>query len=81
MSLVVLQKADVTGYGLTRKKDDKPALTPQKQHKHTAAVPLHAMECLGERRYSSYSFLTSALDGSEWSALRLSRPLAPGKGP
>jgi hypothetical protein len=22
----------------------------------------------GERRYSSYSFLTSALDGGEWSA-------------
>jgi hypothetical protein len=28
------------------------------------AVPLHAMEALGgERRYSSYSFTTSALDG------------------
>jgi hypothetical protein len=28
------------------------------------AVPLHAMEALGgERRYSSYSFSTSALDG------------------
>jgi hypothetical protein len=30
------------------------------------AVPLHAMEALGgERRYSSYSFTTSALDGGE----------------
>jgi hypothetical protein len=30
------------------------------------AVPLHAMEELeGERRYSSFSFLTSALDGGE----------------
>jgi hypothetical protein len=29
----------------------------------------------GERRYSSYSFLTSALDGSEWSASRPGRAL------
>jgi hypothetical protein len=29
-------------------------------------VPLHAMEALGgQRRYSSYSFSTSALDGGE----------------
>jgi hypothetical protein len=35
----------------------------------------------GERRYSSYSFLTSALDGSEWSASRPSRALPPGIGP
>jgi hypothetical protein len=35
----------------------------------------------GERRYSSYSFSTSALDGSEWSASRPGRALAPGKGP
>jgi hypothetical protein len=38
------------------------------------------MEAQGERRYSSYSFTTSALDGGEWSA---SRPVAlypPGKG-
>jgi hypothetical protein len=33
----------------------------------------------GERRCSSYSFLTSAVDGSEWSASRLGRVLAPGK--
>jgi hypothetical protein len=32
----------------------------------------------GERRYSSYSFLTSALDGGEWSALRPGRALLPG---
>jgi hypothetical protein len=43
--------------------------------------PLHAMEALGgERRYSSYSFLTSALDGGEWSASRPGRALPPGKG-
>jgi hypothetical protein len=47
------------------------------------AVPLHAMEALGggERRYSSYSFSTSALDGGEWPALRPGRALPPGKGP
>jgi hypothetical protein len=31
----------------------------------------------GERRYSSYSFLTSALDGGEWSATRPGRALPP----
>jgi hypothetical protein len=35
---------------------------------------------LGERRYSSYSFTTSALDGGEWSASRPGRALPPGKG-
>jgi hypothetical protein len=35
----------------------------------------------GERRYDSYSFLTSALDGGEWSASRPGRALPPGKGP
>jgi hypothetical protein len=35
----------------------------------------------GERRYSSYSFLTSALDWSEWSASRPGRALPLGKGP
>jgi hypothetical protein len=36
---------------------------------------------LGERRYSSYSFTTTALDGGEWSASRPGRALPPGKGP
>jgi hypothetical protein len=35
---------------------------------------------LGEKRYSSYSFSTSALDGDEWSASRPGRALAPGLG-
>jgi hypothetical protein len=35
----------------------------------------------GERKYSSYSFLTSALDGGEWSASRPSRALPRGKDP
>jgi hypothetical protein len=36
---------------------------------------------LGERRYSSYSFSTSALDGGEWSASRPGRDLTRGKDP
>jgi hypothetical protein len=32
----------------------------------------------GERRYSSYSFTTSALDGGEWSASRPGRAFTPG---
>jgi hypothetical protein len=45
--------------------------------------PLHAMEAHGggDRRYSSYLFLTSALDGGEWLASRPGRALPPGKGP
>jgi hypothetical protein len=40
------------------------------------------MEALGgERRYSSHSFLTSALDKGESSASRPGRALPPGKGP
>jgi hypothetical protein len=46
------------------------------------AIPLHATEALGRggRRYSFYSFSTSAVDGGEWSASRPGRALAPGKG-
>jgi hypothetical protein len=43
-------------------------------HFISKAVALHAMEAHGgERRYSSYSYLTSTLDGGEWLALRLGR--------
>jgi hypothetical protein len=46
------------------------------------AVPPHATEALGGgRRYSSYSFSTSALNGGEWSASHPDRALPPGKGP
>ncbi|KDR19802.1 Proton-coupled folate transporter [Zootermopsis nevadensis] len=63
------------------------------QHSRTARVTvLEAMTFIGgtigpfagawgERRYSSYSFLTSALDGGEWSASRPGRALRPGKDP
>jgi hypothetical protein len=44
--------------------------------------PLQAMKgALGERRYSPYSFLTSAVEGGEWSASRPGRALPPGKEP
>jgi hypothetical protein len=35
------------------------------------------MQAQGERRYSSYSFMNSALDGGEWSASRPCRALLP----
>jgi hypothetical protein len=42
----------------------------------------HVMKALGgERKYSSYSLLISALDGGEWSASRPGCALALGKGP
>jgi hypothetical protein len=42
------------------------------------AVPLYAKDgAQGERRYSSYSFLTSALEGGEWSASHPGRALPP----
>jgi hypothetical protein len=34
-----------------------------------------------ERKHSSYSFSTSALDGGKWSASRPGCALTPGKGP
>jgi hypothetical protein len=34
---------------------------------------------LGERRYNSYSFSTSAVDGGEWSASRPGRAFTPGE--
>jgi hypothetical protein len=48
----------------------------------TKAVPLHATKALGGgRRYSSYSFSTSALDEDEWSVSRPDRALPPVKDP
>jgi hypothetical protein len=45
-------------------------------------VPLRSIDAhLGDRRCSSYSFLTSALQGGEWSASRPGRALPPGKEP
>jgi hypothetical protein len=45
-------------------------------------VPLRSIVShLGDRRYSSYCFLASALEGGEWSATRPGRALPPGKEP
>jgi hypothetical protein len=45
-------------------------------------VPLRSIEAhLGDRRYSSCSFLTWALEGGEWSASLPGRALPPGKEP
>jgi hypothetical protein len=46
------------------------------------AVPLRSIEAhLGDRRYSSYYFLTSALEGGEWSASCPGHALTLGKEP
>jgi hypothetical protein len=43
-------------------------------------VPLHATKALGGGgKYSSYWFMTPALDGGEWSALSPRRALEPGE--
>jgi hypothetical protein len=44
-------------------------------------IPLPSCRRQGERIYSTYSFLTSALDGGECSASRPGRALSPGKEP
>jgi hypothetical protein len=52
-------------------------------HSPYKAVPLHVMEALGGRGGidSSCSFLTSALNGGEWSASRPGHALPPGNDP
>jgi hypothetical protein len=45
------------------------------------AVPLRATKALGGRKYSSYSFMTLALDGGDLSVSRPGRTLAPVKDP
>jgi hypothetical protein len=51
---------------------------PRQDLLKVTAVPLHAMKALGgERRYSSYSFSTSALDRDEWPASRPGRAFTP----
>jgi hypothetical protein len=50
--------------------------------KNSKAFPQHAGEGTGGRRYSSYSFTTSALDGEgEWSASLPWPHITPGEGP
>jgi hypothetical protein len=45
----------------------------------TIAVPLHTTKSQRERRYSYYSFKTSALDAGQWSASRPVRSSASGE--
>jgi hypothetical protein len=47
--------------------------------KKAKAVPLQSWRRLGERRCNSYSFLSWALDGGEWSASHPGRALPRGK--
>jgi hypothetical protein len=57
-------------------------LIPKKQSKAKQICPATRHGgAWGERRYSSYSFLTSALDGGEWSASRPGHTLPRGKDP
>jgi hypothetical protein len=53
-------------------------LCVQKQSK---AVLIPPSRLQGERRYSSFSFLISEVDGDEWLASRPGRALPPGKDP
>jgi hypothetical protein len=48
---------------------------------HPASSPATYHGGAWGKRYSSYSFLTSALDGGEWSASRPGRALPRGKDP
>jgi hypothetical protein len=52
-----------------------------KHLKSTAVPAICHGGTTGERTYSSYSFLTSTLDGGEWSASRPGRALLWGKDP
>jgi hypothetical protein len=53
---------------------------PSYHNKKCRPTTRHGGTC-GERRYSSYSITTSALDGDEWSASHPGRTLPPGIGP
>jgi hypothetical protein len=57
----------------------KPIMSYKKAKWNSPAT--HYGGACGERRYSSYSFMTSALDEGEWSASRPGRALAQGKDP
>jgi hypothetical protein len=55
---------------------------PQDTYRTKKQVPHYMLwSAWWERRYSSYSFSTSSLDGGEWSVSCLGRTLAPGKRP
>jgi hypothetical protein len=49
--------------------------------KNKSCPTTHLWRSRGKRRYSSYSFSTSALNGDEWSASLPGLAIPPGKGP
>jgi hypothetical protein len=55
---------------LTAPTQMKPVIIVIKIHKSYISPTTRQEGALGERRYSSYSFLTSAVDGCEWSVSR-----------
>jgi hypothetical protein len=57
-----------------RKRDEEKKLKVKQSHYTTCRRRV-------DKRYSSYSFMTSALDEGAWSASRPDRVLSPGKGP
>jgi hypothetical protein len=68
-----------TGYRHVTRPVPKRCSTLPKRKK-SEVVPLRSIEAhVGDRRYSSSSFLTSALEGGEWSASRPGRALPLGE--
>jgi hypothetical protein len=78
--MLTVYMARIVAYKVTIMKAH--SMAPIGEGKKGKVVPLRSIEALlGERRYSSYSFLTSALEGGEWSATRPGRALPPVKEP
>jgi hypothetical protein len=75
MVIVTIVQSTLAHLGMTSK-----SAKGKKVKKKSCLATRHG-GTLGERRYSSYSFLISALDGGEWSASRPGRALPPGKEP
>jgi hypothetical protein len=63
---------------LSRGPDSRSGVLPKKKAKLSRYRHAGAK---GKEKYTSYSFLTSTLDGGVWSASRPGRALLPGKGP
>jgi hypothetical protein len=75
-----LKKRETEEYGSGENRAKQSFVRLIYKVKHSSPATRHWGAC-GERRYSSYSFTTSALDGGEWSASRPGHALPPGKEP